>query len=158
VRLETIRAILAMVPSQKFKVQQMDVKGAYLNGTLKERVYMRQPEGHEDNSGRVCMLVKTLYSLKQSGHKWNIELDTKLQKCKFIRLKSDPCTYMHRDDNRTGIITVWVDDLLMFTMMDTSMETMKQDICSEWETTDLREPTKIIGIEITLTDWTVTIS
>jgi hypothetical protein len=123
--LETIRAILAMVPSQKFKVQQMDVKGAYLNGMLKECIYMKQPEGHEDNSGRICMLVKTLYSLKQSGHEWNIKLDMKLQEHGFTRLKSDLCTYICHNSNRIGIITVWVNNLLMFAMMDTSMETMK---------------------------------
>jgi len=45
----------------------MDVKGAYLNGQLKETVYMHQPKGYEDTTGQVCKLVKTLYGLKQSG-------------------------------------------------------------------------------------------
>jgi hypothetical protein len=44
--METIRAILALVPIKGLKVQQMDIKGAYLNGILKEKVYMRQPEGY----------------------------------------------------------------------------------------------------------------
>ena len=39
----------------------MDVKGAYLNGTLKEKVYMHQPEGYEDGSGQVCELIKTIW-------------------------------------------------------------------------------------------------
>jgi len=80
VRLETIQAILAIAPTQKLHIQQMDIKGAYLNGTLKERVYMQQPEGFADGSGRVCLLIKTLYGLKQAGRKWNIELDTKLRR------------------------------------------------------------------------------
>ena len=50
VRLETIRAILAIAPTHKLYMHQLDVKGAYLNGTLKERVYMRQPEGYDDGS------------------------------------------------------------------------------------------------------------
>jgi Reverse transcriptase (RNA-dependent DNA polymerase) len=83
IHLEMIQAILAMVPCQKFKVQQMDIKGAYLNRTLKERVYMQQPEGYNDDSGQICLLIKTLYGLKQSSHEWNIELDTKLQKCRY---------------------------------------------------------------------------
>ena len=57
----------------------MDVKGAYLNGILKEKVYMRQPEGYDDGSGRVSLLIKTLYGLKQSGREWNKELDIKLR-------------------------------------------------------------------------------
>ena len=61
----------------------MDVKGAYLNRQLKEKVYMRQPEGYGDNTGRVCELVKTLYGLKQSGREWNNELDQKLKRFGF---------------------------------------------------------------------------
>ena len=67
VRLETIRVILALVPSKKLKIHQMDVKGVYLNGILEEKVYMRQPEGFSDGTNRVCFLQKTLYGLKQSG-------------------------------------------------------------------------------------------
>jgi hypothetical protein len=67
VRLETLRIILMMSVAKDLHIGQMDVKGAYLNGILKERVYMRQPEGYDDKSGRACQLVKTLYSLKQSG-------------------------------------------------------------------------------------------
>jgi hypothetical protein len=104
------------------------------------------------------MLVKTLYGLKQSGREWNIEFNTKIQAHGFTRLKSDPCAYVRRDDNGIGIITVWVDNLLLFATTDTSMQIMKQDIRSQWETTDLGEPTKIVGIEITLRDRTVMIS
>ena len=43
----------------------MDVKGAYLDGILYEKVHMKQPEGYDDKSGRVCELIKTLYGLKQ---------------------------------------------------------------------------------------------
>ena len=50
VQMDTIRAILTLVLTKGLKIQQMDVKGAYLNGILKE-VYMRQPEGYEDGSG-----------------------------------------------------------------------------------------------------------
>ena len=49
--LETIRAILAIAPTRKLHIQQMDIKGAYLNGTLKERIYMQQPEGFANGTG-----------------------------------------------------------------------------------------------------------
>ena len=79
VRMESIRAILAIACQKHLIIQQMDVKGAYLNGTLKETIYMRQPEGFADGSGRVCHLKKTLYGLKQSGREWNAEFDNKMQ-------------------------------------------------------------------------------
>ena len=61
-----IRSILSIVQAKNLLIQQMDVKGAYLNGTLKERIYMKQPEGFEDDTNHVCLLKKTLYGLKQS--------------------------------------------------------------------------------------------
>jgi len=77
-RLETIRAILALVPIKRLKVQQMDIKSAYLNGILTEQVYMRQPEGYGDRTQKVCCLIKTIYGLRQAGCKWNKVLDAKL--------------------------------------------------------------------------------
>jgi hypothetical protein len=158
VQMDTICAILTLVPSKKLKVQQMDVKGAYLNGVLQETIYMKQPEGCEDGTGRVCWLIKTLYGLKQSGYEWNKQLDEKLRKHGHIRLYSDPCAYVRWDGDDFVIITVWVDDLLLFASSDWMMEHMKNSLRSEWELTDLGEPQKIIGIEIKQTDNSITIS
>ena len=158
VRLETIRAILAIALTRKLHIQQMDVKGAYLNGTLKECVYMQQPEGFADGSGRVCLLVKTLYGLKQAGHEWNIELDSKLRRRGYARLRSDPCAYIWRVGDDFAIITIWVDDLLLFATTTKLMSKMKSDIKAEWEVTDLGEPSKIVGIEITTNEDSITIS
>ena len=158
VRLETLRIMLAMSVLNDMSIRQMDVKGAYLNGTLKETVYMQQPEGYDDRTGRVCRLVKTLYGLKQSGREWNIELDTKLYKHGYNRLRSDPCAYQFRDDSDLRVITVWVDDLLLFASSSEPCGKMRDQLRSEWDVTDLGEPTKIVGIEITRGEKCVTIS
>jgi hypothetical protein len=75
-------------------IHQLNIKGAYLNGTLKERVYMKQPEGYDNRTGRVCHLIKTLYGLKQARREWNIELDMKLRKHGYQHLRSNPCIYI----------------------------------------------------------------
>jgi len=75
VQLESIRALLAIAITKHFSIQQMDVKGAYLNGILKETMYMRQPKGFTDGSNQVCKLIKTLYGLKQSRREWNAEFN-----------------------------------------------------------------------------------
>jgi len=49
--MDMLRAILALVPAKQLKVQQMDIKGAYLDGFLKETVYMWQPDGFDDGTG-----------------------------------------------------------------------------------------------------------
>ncbi len=67
----------------------------------------------------------------------------------FKCLRSDPCAYIRKEHDGFAIITVWVDDLLLFATSESLMEKMKADIHTEWETTNLGEPSKIIGIEIT---------
>jgi len=138
VRIETIRAILAIATAKRLKIQQMDVKGAYLNGTLKETLYMRQPDSFNDGSGRVCHLIKTLYGLKQSGREWNADFNKKMRQHGYKHLHADPCVYTCSNDKTIAIITVWVDDLLLFADSAESMDAMKKDICTEWETTDGR--------------------
>ena len=54
VRLETIRTLLALAISENWEIQQMDVKGAYLNGRIKEEIYMKQPDGYDDGTDRLC--------------------------------------------------------------------------------------------------------
>ena len=75
--MESIRAMLAIAVQKHLLIQQMDVKGAYLNGTLKETIYMCQSDRFNDGSGRVCHLLRILYGLKQSGREWNVEFDKK---------------------------------------------------------------------------------
>jgi hypothetical protein len=148
IRLETIRAILALVVEEDWEIQQMDVKGAYLNSDLKEKIYMNQPEGYNDGTARLCRPIKTLYRLKQSGREWNTKLDTKLQKIGFECLQSDPCVYI-RKTNGIEIITMWVDDLLLFTKAKVTMNNLKRELGNLFEITDLGEPSKLVGIEIT---------
>src|SRR5882762_1595278 len=68
VRHDSLRAMLAIAAIQDLEIRQLDIKGTYLNGDLQEEIYMQQPEGFDDRSGRVCRLYRTLYGLKQSGH------------------------------------------------------------------------------------------
>ena len=113
-------------------------------------MYMKQPEGYDDGTGRVCRLIKTLYGLKQAGREWNIELDTKLRKKGYMRLRSDPCIYIWCMGDDFAIITVWVDDMLMFATMIVLRDKTKADIESKWEITDLGFPTKIVRIKLTI--------
>jgi Reverse transcriptase (RNA-dependent DNA polymerase) len=84
----------------------MDVKGAYLNGNLKEEVFMTQPEGYGVGSNKACQLLKTLYGLKQSGREWNMELNIKLEKCGYKRIHSESCIYIQRTPDGMILITV----------------------------------------------------
>ena len=71
---------------KNFKVYQMDVKYAFLNGELEEEVYVEQPEGFllSENRNHVCKLKKALYGLKQAPRAWFSILDNYLKKEGYI--------------------------------------------------------------------------
>jgi hypothetical protein len=71
-RLESIRILLAYAAHHSFKLYQMDVNSAFLNGPIKEEVYVEQPPGFEDNRypDHVYMLSKALYGIKQAPRAW----------------------------------------------------------------------------------------
>jgi hypothetical protein len=77
-RLEAIRILLAFVASKVFKLHQMDVKSAFLNGVIQEEVYVRQPPGFENPKypQRVYKLSKALYGLKPALRAWYARLKT----------------------------------------------------------------------------------
>ena len=83
-----------MVPQMNLKIQQLNIKGAYLNSILKENIYMKQPKGYTDGTDKVCHLIKTLYGLKQSEHEWNTQFDEGVQEMGFTHLLSDPSAYI----------------------------------------------------------------
>ena len=68
VRFESVRTVLALAAHRKMKLQQMDVKTAFLNGELTDEVYMSQPKGFakEGQEDCVCQLKRSIYGLKQS--------------------------------------------------------------------------------------------
>jgi hypothetical protein len=70
--LEAIRILLAFSVTKGFKLHQMDVKSAFLNGVLEEEVYVRQPPGFECEKypHRLYKLRKALYRLKQAPRAW----------------------------------------------------------------------------------------
>eukprot|EP00253_Pinus_taeda_P003278 PITA_03278 len=80
----TIHSIIALVASQGWNLHQMDVKTVFLHGSIKEEVYVEQPEGFEiyDRKSHVCGLKKALYGLKQAPRAWCPTLSTLILKCK----------------------------------------------------------------------------
>jgi hypothetical protein len=82
----TIRVVLALAAQNGWKVHQMDVKSAFLNGDLQEDVYMTQPPGFEvsGQEKKVCKLIKALYGLKQTPRAWYAKMDAYLQKVGFL--------------------------------------------------------------------------
>ena len=111
-------------------------------GHLKEEIYMRQPTGFDDGTGRVCRLLRTLYGLKQSGREWNNRLnDYLVHKLGYTRFDNiDHCIYLRQRGDTFDFIAVWVDDLLFVCSSSNSLHIAKTEISSEFEATDQGDP------------------
>lgn len=110
VKFTSIRAILALAASKRMTLRQFDVKTAFLNGDLEEDVFMKQPIGYDDGSGRVCKLIKSLYGLKQASRCWNRKFTSFIRKFDFKTSESDPCVFVRNGKNGTMILAIYVDD------------------------------------------------
>nr|GEX00139.1 putative ribonuclease H-like domain-containing protein [Tanacetum cinerariifolium] len=97
-RMKAIRIFLAYAAHKSFTVFQMDVKTAFLHGSLKEDVYVCQPEGFidADHPSHVYKLKKALYGLKQAPRAWYDELSTFLLQNHFIKGTIDPTLFIRR--------------------------------------------------------------
>ena len=78
--------MLAIAAFYNYEIWQMDVKTAFLNGYLKEELYMMQPEGFVDPKGanKVCKLQRSIYGLVQASRSWNKCFDSVIKAFGFI--------------------------------------------------------------------------
>ncbi|GJZ79993.1 retrovirus-related pol polyprotein from transposon TNT 1-94 [Tanacetum coccineum] len=99
--MEAIRIFLAYAAHKSFIVFQMDVKTAFLHGTLKKDVYVCQPEGFidVDHPSHIYKLKKALYGLKQAPRAWYDKLSTFLLQNHFFKGTIDPTLFVRRFDD-----------------------------------------------------------
>ena len=90
--MNTIILLIVLATKYHWKLHQLDVKSAFLNGELKEEVYLTQPGGFVEKGQEhlVCKLNKTLYGLKQAPRSWYEKMDSFFLQQGFMRSKSDP--------------------------------------------------------------------
>nr|GEV36547.1 retrovirus-related Pol polyprotein from transposon TNT 1-94 [Tanacetum cinerariifolium] len=113
-RMEAIRIFLAFVAHKSFTVFQMDVKTTFLNETLKEDVYVCQPESFidADHPSHVFKLKKELYGLKQAPRAWYDELSTFLLQNHFFKGTTDPMLFIRHFVDDILVVQVYVDDII----------------------------------------------
>lgn len=74
--LDTIRLFLAITCFRNYRIEQLDINNAFLNGELKEEFYLKLPDGIVGADNQVCELGKSIYGLKQSPREWNKTFDS----------------------------------------------------------------------------------
>ncbi|WVZ97883.1 hypothetical protein U9M48_043389 [Paspalum notatum var. saurae] len=135
-RLENIRILLAFATSKGFKLQQMDVKSAFLNGFIEEEVYVRQPPSFESAkfSDRVFKLRKALYGLKQAPRAWYARLKSFLLKSGFVMGSVDK--------------TLYIDDIIFGGSSHALVSSFAEQMSREFEMSLMGELQFFLGLKI----------
>ena len=111
--LKYVRIMLAIATF--YEIWQMDVKTAFLNGFIKEELYMMQPEGFVNPKGanEMCKLQQSIYGLVQASRSWNIRFDELIKAYSFIQTFGEACIYKKVSGSSVAFLKLYVDDILL---------------------------------------------
>ena len=148
-RYATARLLLGLACVYDWEVHVMDVTNAFLYGDIDHEIYMEQPEGYDDGSGRVCLMKRAMYGLKQSPRQWNRHLHEHLESLGFKVSALDPALYMQgSQDGGFTYLLVYVDDILMVCSHVPILNALKKQLQTRWAMKDLGEVAYYLGLNI----------
>ena len=147
----TLRALLAIAAANDMELQQLDITTAFLNGELAEEVYVLQPPGFEDGTGRAAHLHRALYGLRQAPRAWHARLKEELERIGFVESLADPGLFIFSGDgdgDSLVYVLVYVDDILIASKQLAAVQRAKAALLSAFKARDLGEATLFLGMQI----------
>jgi hypothetical protein len=153
-RLEVIRMLFAFACFKNFKLFQMDVKSAFLNGFIAEEVYVEQPPGFENHEfpNHVFKLSKVLYGLKQAPRAWYERLSGFLIEKGFTRGKLDTTLFLMFDGKDMFIVQIYVDDIIFGSTNENLCKEFSKTMQDEFEMSMMGELKFFLGLQIKQTE------
>jgi len=153
VRFESVRTILALAALEKWTVESLDVKTAFLYGNLDEEIYMEQPDGFRSKGKgqerKVLRLRKAIYGLKQAARAWWTELDQSLKALGFTCLYADAGIFVSKHTDSTLVIMLaYVDNIIVTGPNTAQVQKKKQLFMERWECRDLGKCTEFLRMQI----------
>ncbi|GJZ51969.1 retrovirus-related pol polyprotein from transposon TNT 1-94 [Tanacetum coccineum] len=149
-RLEAVRIFVAYAAHKSFPIYQMDVKMAFLNGPLKEEVYVAQPDGFvdPDHPEKVYHLRKALYGLKQALRAWYDELSNFLMSKGFTKGTIDPTLFTIRYGEDILLVQIYVDDIIFGSTNPKFSKRFEKLMHSRFEMSLMGEMKFFLGLQI----------
>jgi hypothetical protein len=149
-RLESIRILLAYATYHGFKLYQMDVKSAFLNGPIKEEFYVEQPPVFEDSEypNHVYKLSKALYGLKQAPRAWYECLRDFLITNGFKVSKADPTLFTKTIANDLFVCQIYDDDIIFGSTNKSTCEEFSRIMIQKFEMSMMGELKYFLGFQV----------
>jgi hypothetical protein len=158
-RMESVRLLLALAAQEGWRVHHMDVKSAFLNGDLKEEVYVHQPPGFAipGKEGKVLRLHKALYGLQLAPRVWNAKLDSTLRRMGFEQSPHEAAVYRRGNGGNVLLVGVYVDDLVITGTKVAEVAAFKEEMKATFQMSDLGPLFFYLGIEVHQDDSGITL-
>ncbi|GJY83009.1 putative ribonuclease H-like domain-containing protein [Tanacetum coccineum] len=149
-RIEAIRLFLAYASYMDFTVYQMDVKSAFLYGTIEEEVYVSQPPGFVDpaHPNKVYKVKKALYGLHQAPRAWYETLSTYLLENGYRRGSIDKTLFIKKIKDDILLIQVYVDDIIFGSTKESLSMEFEQLMHKKFQMSSMRKLTFVFGLQV----------
>nr|GEY11272.1 retrovirus-related Pol polyprotein from transposon TNT 1-94 [Tanacetum cinerariifolium] len=149
-RLKAIRIFLAFAAHINMVVYQMDVKTAFLNGNMREEVYVSQPDVFvdQDNPNHVYNLKKALDGLKQAPRAWYDMLSSFMISQDFSKGSVDPTLFIRRNSNDLLLVQIYVDDIIFDASTPELCDLFAKIMCSKFKMSMMGKISFFLGLQV----------
>ncbi|GJT17043.1 putative ribonuclease H-like domain-containing protein [Tanacetum coccineum] len=149
-RIEAIRLFLAFASYMGFTVYQMDVKSAFLYGTIEEEVYVHQPPGFVDpaHPNKVYKVIKALYGLHQAPRAWYETLSSFLMENGFRRGTIDKTLFIKKKKSDIMLVQVYVDDIIFGSTKKSMCTEFEECMHKRFQMSSMGELTFFLGLQV----------
>ncbi|CAI7876077.1 unnamed protein product [Closterium sp. NIES-53] len=137
-----------MAANRGWRIKQMDITTAFLNGIILEELYMLQPEGLDDGSGRVCRLKKAIYGLKQAPRAWYHKLEETLLAGGFKKSECDQSLFLLQEKEQFLMLLVYVDDILLFSKSSAMIEHVEEMLEMQFKCSKMGDVKYYLGMHV----------
>ncbi|UYV71413.1 hypothetical protein LAZ67_8003051 [Cordylochernes scorpioides] len=144
----TLRTILSMAATKDSVIKLFDVKAAYLNGNIDNTIFMEQPAGFVQDRNIVCKLNKSIYGLPQSGRSWYEKFSQVLHDCELKKLKSDPCLFKWKNEDKYFYVGIYVDEFITVSDSEDTSNRFINKLRHHLEIKDVTCKSMFLGIKI----------
>lgn len=150
IKASTVRIILSIAVHLNWDIRQLDINNVFLNGHLKETVFMFQPEGYVDPAkpNHICKLSKAIYGLKQAPRAWFDSLKDALLNWGFQNTKSDSSLFILKGTDHTTFLLIYVDGIIVTGSNTKFLEAFIKKLNAVFSLKDLGQLHYFLGIEV----------
>lgn len=149
--MEIMRLFLSIGAQKEWKIYQLDVKSAFLNGDLNEEIFVTQPKGFTviGKENHVYRLHKALYGLRQAPRAWYSRIDAQFLQMGFIRSSNEPTVYPKKHcSTDVLLLCLYVDDILYMGSSEDMLFKLKETMMITFKMSDLGPMRHFLGLEV----------